>query len=98
MRRLWFHWGHHTAVIDCAQMPDQTNEIDLIRLLAAEVHHSNEMATAREMFGKGFFELDTEQRTALEVRLIDRMGVLYAALSREGLGKRFQTPISEKIQ
>ena len=83
-------------------MPDETFQINLLRLISAEVYVLCGMVAAREMYGKGYFSLGLGEKGAVDQTVQALVAANYQAATPELLKAQttqqavgFQTP-SEK--
>jgi hypothetical protein len=75
-------------------MPDHTFSENLLRAVVAELHFSNLMTAAREMFGKSYFALGLPEKTAVDEATLRSVGASYAAVTPEWLaGQQPANPV-----
>jgi hypothetical protein len=67
---------------------------NLLRVLVAEMHFSNCVAVAREMFGRSYFSLGASEKAAVDQVVLAGVGGNYSAITREWLaGQQTQQPV-----
>ncbi|HEY6619123.1 MAG TPA: hypothetical protein VIY68_06250 [Steroidobacteraceae bacterium] len=62
-------------------MAEEKFDENLLRMIAAELHFSNAMAAAREMYGKGYFSLGVGERVAVDHAVFAAIGANYQAIT-----------------
>jgi hypothetical protein len=86
-----------------SDMADEKFSDNLLRMIAAELHFSNGLAAAREMFGKGYFALGGAEKAAVDQALFGHIASNYQAITPESLAAQkapqtvgFQAPARDQ--
>jgi hypothetical protein len=75
-------------------MAEEKFSDNLMRIIAAELHMSNCLIGAREMFGRGYFSLGETEKAALHQTVLLAVGGNYQALTPEFLAaQKAQQPV-----
>lgn len=68
--------------------------INLMRMIAAEMHLQNSLAVAREMFGKNYFALGVGEKQSVDQTVFASVAGNYQAITPEFLaGQQAQQPV-----
>jgi hypothetical protein len=83
-------------------MADEANErypVNLLRMVAAELHLQNLLVASRDMFGRGYFSLGVGERAALDQAVLGHIAGLYHPISPEFLeAQQAKQPMGFPIQ
>lgn len=75
-------------------MAEENFDENLMRMIAAEMHFSNCLNTAREMFGKGYFALGSAEQAIVDQTVGTLVGANYQAITPQYLAsQRVQQPV-----
>jgi hypothetical protein len=74
-------------------MADENFTVNLIRMLAAELHFQNVLSASREMFGKGYFALGIAEKAAVDQAVLNMVGSNYRDITPEFLGQAERQPV-----
>jgi hypothetical protein len=66
-------------------MADENFGDNLLRMVAAELHFSNCVAAAREMFGKSYFALGGAEKIAIDQAVFGHFAGNYQAITPDAL-------------
>lgn len=64
-------------------MADQDFALNLMKMLASEMHFQNTMLASREMFGRGYFSLGMAEKIAVDQAVIGHVGSYYRDITPE---------------
>ncbi|PYX81378.1 MAG: hypothetical protein DMG70_19830 [Acidobacteria bacterium] len=62
-------------------MGEHSFEVDLLRLLVAEIWFAISMKAARELYGRSYFALGVGERLALEQVVAATLGAIYSEIT-----------------
>ena len=62
--------------------------VNLLRMIAAELHMQTCMNVSREMFGKGYFALGAAEKQTVDQSAFSHIAANYQALTREFLAEQ----------
>ena len=62
-------------------MGQQNFEVDLLRLLVAEIWFAISMKAARELYGRSYFALGVGERVALDHMIVATVGATYSVIT-----------------
>lgn len=84
-------------------MPEENYEINLLRMIFAELYILLSMTGSREMYGKSYFSLGLSEKPAVDQAVWGLVSASYQAMTPELLKAQtaqqqvgFQTPSAEK--
>ncbi len=55
--------------------------INLMRMIAAELHFANAVSVSREMFGRSYFSLGVAERIAVDQAVLGHVSANYSAIT-----------------
>jgi hypothetical protein len=72
---------------------------NLLRMVAAQLHFSNAMAAAREMFGRSYFSFGTGEKAAVDQAVFASTASNFQAITPEFLaGHKQHQPVGFHVQ
>src|SRR5262245_13421030 len=77
-------------------MPEAKFSDNLLSMIAAELHFSNTLLAAREMYGRGYFSLGVGERQVIDQQVLQTIAANFQALTPD-LAQRAQQPVGFRI-
>lgn len=66
-------------------MADDSFPVNLMRMIAAEMHFQSALLASREMFGRGYFSLGASEKIAVDQAVIGLVGGNFGEITPEFL-------------
>lgn len=67
--------------------------LNVLRMVAAELHLSNALAASQAMFGKGYFSLSPQEKVVVDQTVFAQLASNYQSITPELLGQEQRQPV-----